>query len=199
VPARRKVRERFLRQARADELTTGNTRRGSQRRFAVDLVRAERDELKTRSTRAGTAERQAVDRVEYDRRKARRADAETVREALSHRQTGASSPTAVVYVQSDAGPRVLFDAELSRRDLRRDARHLSLIGQLAEGRLSPGAFDAKVRQWRPVTVLGPPEIAGTYKFLSDPAAVLVLVEQLRGEEPEYIRYPNAALRRRRVR
>jgi protein involved in polysaccharide export with SLBB domain len=95
-------------------------------------------------------------------------------------------------------PVLLYNAELSRRDLRRDARHLSLVGQLTEGRLSPGAFRARVRNWRPVTVLGPAEVAGEYRFLSDPDAVLALAEHARGDEPEWIRYPNAALRRRRA-
>jgi len=199
MPALRKVPERFLRQARPGEITTEQTRRGSQRRFAVDIVRAERGEIHRRNTVPGTPERQAVDKVSFERRKARQAEGESVREALGHRRAGSPRPRAVLYGHRDGTPILLYDAEFSRRDLRRAARHLSLVGQLTEGRLSPASFRARVRHWHPVAVLGPHEVAGEYKFLSDPEAVLALAEQVRGEEPEWIRYPNAALRRRRVR
>jgi protein involved in polysaccharide export with SLBB domain len=107
-------------------------------------------------------------------------------------------PKAVLYGERVGVPVLLYNAELSRRDLRRDARHLSLVGQLTDGLLSHAAFRARVRNWRPVTVLGPAEVAGEYRFLSDPDAVLALAERARGEEPEWIQYPNAALRRRRA-
>lgn len=152
----------------------------------------------TRRTARTPAERRAVYRVTYRRRAARRGPGETVRQALGHRKLGAATPRATLYVERDGVPALLYDVELSRRDLGRAARYLSLVGQLLAGHLSPAAFRARVSRWRPITVLGPPEVAGQYQFLSDPDAVIALAELARGEEPEWIHYPNSALRRRRV-
>lgn len=193
MPARKSTSKRAVRTAKA--------RRKERRRSEIPpelLDRARRGQLTHANTERGTLERSAVDRVVYLRRAGRRAEGETVREALSHRRPGVEQPKAVLYGKRDGAPVLLYNAELSRRDLGRDARHLSLVGQLTEGRLSRAAFRARVRNWRPVAVLGPPEVAGEYRFLSDPDAVLALAEQVRGEEPEWIRYPNAALRRRRA-
>ena len=199
MPARREIPDGLVDQARRGELNFRNTRRGSQRRAAVDLVRARRGELRRSNTEPGSPERQAVDRVVYEGRKARRAEGETVRAALGHTDAGAERATAVLYGERDGHPVLLYNAELSRTDLRRAARHLSLVGKLDEGRVSGSAFRARVRNWRPVQVLGPLEVAGKYRFLSDPAAVVALSDQVRGEEPEWVSYPNAAMRRRRPR
>lgn len=152
----------------------------------------------TRRTARTPAERRAVYRVTYRRRAARRGPGETVRQALGHRRPSSQAPTATIYVERDGVPALLYDVELARRDLGHAARHLSLVGQLLSGHLSPADFRARVSRWRPVTVLGPPEVAGQYRFLSDPDAVIALAELARGEEPEWIHYPNPALRRRRV-
>ena len=152
----------------------------------------------TRHTARTQAERRAVNRATYRRRAARRAPGETVRQALGHRRGETPRATATVYVERDGLPSLLFDVELSGRDLGRAARHLALVGQLLAGRLDPAEFRARVSRWQPVTVLGPTELAGTYRFLADPDAVVALADLARGEEPEWIHYPNAALRRRRV-
>lgn len=46
----RSVPDRFVTEARASRLTPANTRRGSQRRAAVDLVHAERGQLTSSNT-----------------------------------------------------------------------------------------------------------------------------------------------------
>jgi hypothetical protein len=65
---------------------------------------------------------------------------------------------------------------MSRRDVHRSARYLGLVGRLAAGAISPGAFRARVRLWRPVTITDPETVAGEYRFLDDPDSVLALVE-----------------------
>ncbi len=195
---RRKPSAGLVADAAAGRITLANTRRGSLRRAAVDIVRAQRGLLTDRNTDRGTPERQAVDWVTYKRRAARRAEGETVRQALGHRRGNALITTATIYVEHRGEPALLYDAQLPRKDLRRAARHQALVGQLTEGRLSPRAFRARVRRWRSVRVLGPGASAGEYKLLSDPEAVLVIAEAARRAEPEWIHHPNAALRRRRV-
>ncbi len=146
-----------------------------------ELLKAARQGILTRSnTRKGTAERRAVDRATYlERRKAH--PELTARQAAGHEGPGDIPPSATVFVQTPSGPVILFDAQLSRRDVRRAGRYLSLVGQLAEGRLSGDAFRARVRPWRPVTVLGPADLAGSYRLVSDPDAALILADRLRGE------------------
>jgi hypothetical protein len=73
---------------------------------------------------------------------------------------------------------------MSRRDVHRSARYLGLVGRLAAGAISPGAFRARVRRWRPVTISGPETVAGEYRFLDDPDAVLALVEGDRVSESD---------------
>jgi hypothetical protein len=182
VAATKPVTQRFVAQARAGRLTLRNTRSGSERRRAVQLVRAERHEL-TRST-AGTAEeRSAVNRVEYLARRTARPDL-SARQALGHETPGDVLPTVTFFTQLGAGPTLLVDVTVSRRDARRVGRYLSLVGLLTEGRLAPAAFERRVRSWRPVTILDPPGLRGQVRFLADPAAVLALAEVERGEERE---------------
>jgi hypothetical protein len=185
---------------RADQTAKTNRKRRRRADLPPELLeQARRSRLTVANTVKGSVERSAVDAIKYERRAARRGEGQTVREALSHAKPGTLRPRAALYGERDGIPVLLFDAEFSLRDLVRVARHLALVGQLTEGRLSPAAFRARVRSWRPVTVIGPSEIAGQYRFLSDPDAVIALAENARGDEPEWIRYPNAAQRRRRAR
>jgi hypothetical protein len=182
VAATKPVAQRFVAQARAGRLTLRNTRSGSERRRAVQLVRAERHEL-TRST-AGTAEeRSAVNRVEYLARRTARPDL-SARQAAGHEALGDVLPIVTFFAELGAGPTLLVDVTVSRRDARRVGRYLSLVAQLTEGRLAPAAFERRVRSWRPVTILDPPGFRGQVRFLADPAAVLALAEVERGEERE---------------
>jgi hypothetical protein len=146
------------------------------------LARARKGELTRRNTAPGSPERSAVDRVVYERRRGRRPEL-TVRQALGHAAPGDVLPVVTFYVQLGAGPALLEDVSVSRRDARRVGRYLSLVGLLTEGRLAPAAFERRVRSWRPVTILDPPGLRGQVRFLADPAAVLALAEIERGEEP----------------
>jgi hypothetical protein len=182
VAATKPVAQRFVAQARAGRLTLRNTRSGSERRRAVQLVRTERHEL-TRSTARTAEERSAVNRVEYLARRTARPDL-SARQALGHEAPGDVLPTATFFAQLGAGPTLLVDVTVSRRDARRVGRYLSLVGLLKEGRLAPAAFERRVRSWLPVTILDPLGLRGRVRFLSDPAAVLELAEIERGEERE---------------
>jgi hypothetical protein len=76
------------------------------------------------------------------------------------------------------GDPAMFEG-LSRRDASRLARYNSLTGQLAQGTLSPRAFERRVSAWRPV---------GGQQLTSDPAAVLARLDQLRAGDQELFRY-----------
>jgi len=151
-----------------------------------DLIAAARRGLLTRSnTRPGTQGRQAADSLVYQRRIAQRAKpGRTVREAAGH--TSRVAPVAMAGIvlarDGEGRPVELHDVELSRRDVRRAARHAALIRQLLNGRLAPAMFRARVRRWAPFTVLGPPEVAGRYTFLEDADAVIALAERARAED-----------------
>jgi hypothetical protein len=71
------------------------------------------------------------------------------------------------------------ELELSRRDARRAGRYMALVGQLAEGKISPRAFERRVSGWRP--------IAGR-RFLANPDAVLALLDERRAGEEEVFYY-----------
>jgi hypothetical protein len=85
-------------------------------------------------------------------------------------------PTASFFGRPEDGgtPRLLVAVEVSRGDLRRVGRYLHLVRDLREGRITPRAFERRVGRWRPIEVLGPPEFAGRYLFVADPATVIVL-------------------------
>jgi len=96
---------------------------------------------------------------------------------------------------------VLYEAEIARRDARRVARHLGLIAQLVEARSPERAREVarrvrRVRTWRPITIVGPPEIAGEYRFLNNPDAIVALAEQLRAEDAEVVVAYGRSARRR---
>ncbi len=147
------------------------------------LARARRGELTRSNTASGSPERSAVDRVVYERRRAHHPEL-TVRQALGHAAPGDVRPAVTFFAQLGAGPALLEDVAVSRRDARRVGRYLSLVGLLTEGRLAPAAFERRVKRWRPVTILDPAGLRGQVRFLSDPAAVLALAEIERGEERE---------------
>jgi hypothetical protein len=158
--------------------------------------------LTATNTAKGSAGRKAVDAVEYRRRRRRHAD-EPARAALGHRAP--DDRTAVWSVlYADDPPRILYDAVVARRDARRVARHLGLLAQLAEARTPERARHAagrlrRVRTWRPLTVLGPPELAGEVRFLADPEAALALIEIVRAEDAEVaVSYGRSARRRGRT-
>jgi hypothetical protein len=125
----------------------------------------------------------AYDRTIAERRLARRPEL-TARQSLGHEAPGDVLPIVTFFAQLGAGPALLADVTVSRRDARRVGRYLGLVGLLREGRLSPAVFERRVTSWRPVTVLDPKGLRGQVRFLSDPAAVLYLAERERGEERE---------------
>ena len=158
------------------------------------VLLAESGGLTKSNTRKNTRGRQAADAVLYRARR-RRHPEETARAALGHRAPDDRVATwSVVYVDGPGGPMVLHDAEVARRDARRVARHLSAVALLAGAETSEQYRHAaarlrRVRTWAPLVVLGPPEIAGTYPFTSDPAALVQLADQVRaGDEDVVVSY-----------
>jgi hypothetical protein len=147
-----------------------------------ELLKSARQGTLTRSnTRKGTPERQAVDRAGYlERRKAH--PELSARQAAGHEAPGDTGPWGTFFGQTAAGAVGFFMVRLSRRDERRAGRYMALVGQLAAGRLSANAFRARVSSWRPITVVYP-DGNREVRFVSDPAAALVLANDLRGEGP----------------
>lgn len=149
------------------------------RRREIDpalLAAARRGELTNANTRAGTPERQAVDRVKYLRRRAAHPE-RSARQALAHPAPG-DRPGSISFMVDDP-PRFVLVEGLSGRDLRRAGRYGRLARELESGRLSHAAFRRQVGAWRP--------IAG-FRFLSDPDAVLALVEDRRAADLEIFYY-----------
>lgn len=67
----------------------------------------------------------------------------------------------------------------TRGETQRLGRYNSLVGQLAEGRISPAEFRRKVVSWRPV--------AGQ-RLASDPDAVLARLDERRAADRELFEY-----------
>ncbi|MGH9293778.1 MAG: hypothetical protein ACRD0B_00465, partial [Acidimicrobiales bacterium] len=55
------------------------------------------------------------------------------------------------------------------------------VAQLDEGRIAPEAFRHKIQSWRPIKVLGPPEVAGVWRFEADPGRAEAASEVERAE------------------
>jgi hypothetical protein len=70
-------------------------------------------------------------------------------------------------------------SHLNRAETARLARYNGLVGQLAQGQISPAEFERRVRSWRPV--------AGE-RLASNPEAVLARLEQRRAEDAELVYY-----------
>jgi hypothetical protein len=161
VAAHRPVDADLLRRARLpagdpDRLTLAGARRiGNRRREALAAVR----------------------RAQYVGRRAARPTA-SARTALGHAPPGSTGPRATFGAMPEGGgeARLLIDVQVSRADVRRAARYDGLVGQLKTGRLSARAFERRVRGWRPIRVLGPPELAGRYAFVADPATAIRLAQ-----------------------
>jgi hypothetical protein len=140
------------------------------------LSSARRGELSRSNTRPGTPERRAVDRVKYLKRRAAHPEV-SARQALGHPKTGDVLPTISLMVTDP--PRFLIIEALNRRDLRRAGRYDNLVNQLYEGRITSASFERRVRGWRPIA---------EYTFLSDPDAVLAILEERRAADLEVFHY-----------
>lgn len=125
------------------------------------------------NTKPGTRGRQAVDRQTYLNRTTRNLSL-SPSQATGHRKP-TDRPT-VISVLVDEPPRQVVLEGLNRRDLSRAAKHANAVNQLESGRLAPEDFRRRFSRWRP--------IAG-FRFLSNPDAVLAVMEGLRaqGQEP----------------
>lgn len=144
------------------------------------LARARRGDLSRRNTVAGSAERQAVNRAEYERRVAMRRPDETVRQALAHPRAGDVGQRWAIYV--DDPPRWV-EVELRPREGRRAGRYLSLVSRLAENpksNIRKAEFAGTVSAWRP--------LPNGMRFVADPDAVLLLIEQRRALDLEIFYY-----------
>jgi hypothetical protein len=157
VPAHRPVDADLLRRAR--------------------LAAGDPDRL-TLTTARNREERTAVRRAQYLGRRVARPTA-TARTALGHAPPGSAGPRGTFFAVPEGGgeARLLVGVAISQADIHRVGRYDSLVGQLAAGRLSGRAFERRIRAWRPVDVLGPPEFAGRYLFVSDPGTALRLRQQ----------------------
>jgi len=138
--------------------------------------------LTSDNTKKGTRGRQAVDRVTRLKREAQHPDL-TARQALGHRSP--SDTPSQISLMVDDPPRFVIIEGLLRRDLRRAGRYDSLVGKLEEHRITPAEFRRRVRSWRP--------IAG-FRFLSDPDAVLALLEERRASDQEVFVYSSGRAR-----
>lgn len=121
--------------------------------------------------------------TEYRKRRAKRPEL-TARQAVGHPGPADVLPTAeALYVRlPDGSSTTLYGARVSRRDIRRVARYLALVSLVNENRMYGEAFRRRVGSWRPIVVLGPPEIAGAYRFLDDSDAASVLSDLERTAE-----------------
>jgi len=140
------------------------------------LAAARRGDLTDANTQKGTPERRAVDRVKYVKRKEARPGI-TARQALGHPARGDTTPQISLLVADP--PRFLIIDALSRRDLTRAGRYEELVKRLENGRIRPADFRRRVVSWRP--------IAG-HRFLSDPDAVLAVLEERRAQDKEVFYY-----------
>jgi len=140
------------------------------------LAAARRKELTNANTRKGTPERRAVDRFKYLKRKEAHPGI-TARQALGHPARGDTTPQISLLVADP--PRFLIIEALSRRDLTRAGSYEELVKRLENGRIRPADFHRRVASWRP--------IAG-HRFLSDPDAVLAILEGRRAQDKEVFYY-----------
>lgn len=85
----------------------------------------------------------------------------------------------------DDPPRFIIVEGLIYRDLKRAGRYDSLVGKLQEHRITPAEFRRRIRSWRP--------IAG-FRFLSDPNAVLALLDERRASDQEVFVYSSGRAR-----
>ena len=149
----------------------------SHRDLPADLVaKARAGRLTRRSTSPGTPERRAVDRVAYLRRRARHPEL-TARQATGHNVPPLHPPRISIMV--DDPVRFLVLEGFGRRQLSRAGRYADLVSKLDRGRIDPRVFRLRVRRWR--------SIEG-FAFLSDPDAVLALLEQRRANDYEVFVY-----------
>lgn len=141
------------------------------------LAKARRGELTKATTEKGTPERRAVDRNQYLKRKAAARPGLSARQALGHPKASDTRPT-ISFMAEDPARFVIVETD-NRRDLKRAARYDNLVSQLASGRLSPAVFRRRVGAWRPIAHL---------RFLSDPDAVLAIIEARRAGEKDLFVY-----------
>ena len=129
----------------------------------------------TRSnTKPGTRGRQAVEAASYGVRRSARPTT-SAREALGHRPVGSVLPWGRFFgVPVDGGGPRVVEGVVSAADVHRIGRYDNLVGRLAAGRINGKGFERRVRDWRPIEVLGPERTAGTYHFVSNPTTALAL-------------------------
>lgn len=142
--------------------------------------------LLTRSNTApGTAGRRAADAASYRRRLAARPGV-TAREGAGHVPAGTGEPGGSFFAEpvEGGGPRLLRTVKVSRADVHRLARYDAFVRQLTAGRMEAAAFERRIRGWRSIRVLGPSDVAGAYRFVAPPAAVLALAVEAAVDPPE---------------
>jgi hypothetical protein len=144
------------------------------------LARARLGELTRTNTRPGTPERSAADRVAYLRRREEHSHL-TAREATGHRVGDDVDTSMSAMVASP--PRFVVFANLSRPDRSRLGRYGDLSAKLDAGRITPAEFRRRVRRWRPIA---------SEHLLSDPDAVLRLLDERRAQDLEIFVYERGA-------
>lgn len=160
--------------------------KGVPRRPPTDRSRlidaARRGILTSGNTKKGTRGRQAVDRITRLKREAQHPEL-TARQALGHRSP--SDTPSQISLMVDDPPRFIVVEGLTYRDLKRAGRYDSLVGKLQEHRITPTEFRRRIRSWRP--------IAG-FRFLSDPDAVLAVLDERRASDQEVFVYSSGRAR-----
>lgn len=103
-----------------------------------------------------------------------------------HIPPGSVGPTASFFAVpvEGGGARLLRGVSVTRADVHRVGRYDGLVRKLVAGRMTAAAFRRRVAGWRPIEVQGPPEVAGAYRFASDPAKVLSLAVEAQADPPE---------------
>lgn len=146
---------------------------------SIRLIDAASTGLITRkNTSPGTTGRQAVYHAEYLARQKRRPLGATASEAGGHPNRAIIEHSHISLLIAGPTPYVIME-QVSRRERVRIARYNSYLGQLAEGKISPRAFEHRISSWRPIR---------GQKFLANPDLALAVLEQRRTSDEELFIY-----------
>jgi len=131
----------------------------------------------TRATAKTPEEKRAVERAKYLRRLEARTGA-TPREAAGHAPPGSTLPTATFVGERVEGgpPTLLVKVTVSRADVHRVGKADAQLRKLENGRVDGATYRRRMERYAPIHVLGPPELAGQWRFVADPDAALGLAQ-----------------------
>lgn len=140
------------------------------------LLDAARAGILTRNTvKKGTRGAQAVYYVEHERQRTRHPEL-SAREAMGHERPQVVEARQISILTED---RFVILERATRGEARRAGRYASLVSNLQQGKMPPTAFERRMRSWKPIR---------GHRFLSDPQAVLAIVESRRAAEQDTFFY-----------